>query len=281
MQKEAAFRPPPLTSYFVLLRLSRGPHREHFFAPGSFFLRLPDDVRRYVELHHYARAYSFFPKARRQVIVCFGEARPLVESPFVLEALPSDLSHIFGLHRLAVQQAVELADVFQARLQELAEARRVAYRVHQLRLSRRLRELVFRHAGLDHQPGRVVGAHWAAGVSHAGRLERARVPRGDGLSLHDRHPGVVEALAHTRSAVTNGCAEVRPAADIGEELLHSLRIAPFELPGIHEHSNRRACLDRVNADLIAKPVKVCDLLPAIDPAVRTEQGERLELERRR
>ena len=92
---------------------------------------------------------------------------------------------------------------------------------------------------------------------------------------------MVEALAHTRSAITNGRAEVRPAADIGEELLHSLRIAPFELPGIHEHSNRRACLDRVNADLIAKPVKVCDLLPAIDPAVRAEQGERLELERRR
>src|SRR5439155_18393311 len=148
MQKEAAFRPPRLTSYFVLLRLSRGPHREHFFAPRSFFLRLPDDVRRDVELHHSARAYSFFSKARREVIVCFSEPSAVVESPFVLEALPSDLSHILGLHRLAVQQAVEFGDVFQARLEELTEAGRVAYRVHKLRFARSLRVLVFRHAGV-------------------------------------------------------------------------------------------------------------------------------------
>src|SRR5438132_5779312 len=114
------------------LRLSRGPHREHFFAPRSFFLRLPDDVRRDVELHHSARAYSFFSKARREVIVCFSEPSAVVEGPLVLKTLPADLRHLLRLYRLAIQQAVEFGDVFQARLEELTEAGRVAYRVHQL-----------------------------------------------------------------------------------------------------------------------------------------------------
>src|SRR5438094_10287280 len=81
--------------------LAGRPHGEHLLAPRLFLLRLLNDVRRDVELHHAARPHALLAKTCRKIIVRFGEAGAVIECPFVLEAPPADLSHVLGLHRLA------------------------------------------------------------------------------------------------------------------------------------------------------------------------------------
>jgi hypothetical protein len=123
-------------------------------------------------------------------------------------------------------------------------------------------------AGLDDQACRVVRAHGAGAVRDPRGLQRARVPGGDGLSLERRDAMMLARASDRHGAVADRPSQLGALGDLAQDALRALRVAEL-------HS------DGVEADLVTQAVEVGDVLPARDAAVRTEQGERLELERRR
>ena len=123
--------------------------------------------------------------------------------------------------------SVELADVVECGLNELAEARGIADRVHELCLLRGDRELLRLHAGIHDQAGRVVGAHRTRGVGHARRLERARIPGGNRLAAYHGNTMVPRVLANGSGAVPDHRAHVLRLGDVRDQLLHRLRVTPL------------------------------------------------------
>ena len=91
---------------------------------------------------------------------------------------------------------------------------------------------------------------------------------------------MVKAFADAHGAVADSRAEVSAVTDLLEHFLHRTDISPVHPARIHEHRDGRARLDSVDADLVAKTVEFCDVLPTLHSAVRAKNGKRLKLQRR-
>ena len=232
-------------------------------------MKVPDQLR---------RADRVLLHAVRHQVVVGTESRPPVELPLVLEALPPEIRNLLARHLLAVEQAVELADLVEVRHQELTEARRVDHGVHDLRLLGGAHGLLVGLARLDDEPRGVVGSHRTGAVGDARGLEGARVPGGDRLPLQRGDPVVLALATDRESAVADRPAELGALGDLAKDALRPFGIAELEAPRVHVDGEGGTGLDRVDTDLVAQPVEVGDVLPARDRAVRAEQGQRLELE---
>ena len=124
----------------------------------------------------------------------------------------------------------------------------------------------------------MVGAHRARHVGDARGLERPRIPRRDRLAVDRRHAGVTGLRAGRVRAVADRVGDLATGGDLRDQLLHRDVVTPLHAAGVHQDSDRRAGLDRVEADLVAESVERRDLVPGVDGAVGAEQGQRLELE---
>src|SRR5687767_14963648 len=111
-------------------RSTRGSDSVEFLAERRTFLGLAYYVSGYVKLQHAAGSDALLAKTGGDVVVGLGEAGAVVELPLVLEAVPADLGHLLTAHGLAIEVGVELGDVDEGRLEELAEAGGVADGVH-------------------------------------------------------------------------------------------------------------------------------------------------------
>ena len=223
------------------------------------------------------RANALLNQAVRELVVLVLPTRLGVEVPFILQDLPTLVTDLVSRDLLTVHEAVVLADHVEIRAEELAEARRITNRVHELYFLSSLRHVFERHAGVHDQAGRVICTHGARAVRNTRCLEGAGIPSRDGLAATVRDALVPGALARCDCAIADRLAEVGAFRDFIEQLLCSFGVAPLHFASIHQHCDGRARFDRVETELVTESVEVGDVFPAFHRTACAEDGKSFEL----
>ena len=111
-------------------------------------------------------------------------------------------------------------------------------------------------------------------------LDDARVVGADRLALDDRHARDAERLADGGRAARPEPPPLAALAQRVADRVHPARVPERALARLHQHPDRAAELDRVDAEIVGLEVQPGELVGVLEPAVRAEEPDRLVLDRR-
>ena len=85
----------PLSAYLWCEELARGRFREESFSCRLTYFHHRNQLTRYFELEPVIGPNTFLTHARCHVVIGNSKARPVVELPFVAQALPTNFRDLF------------------------------------------------------------------------------------------------------------------------------------------------------------------------------------------